>query len=35
MIVDLYRSGQSVKMLSSEYGVSEVTFMHGFKNILQ
>ncbi len=25
MVVELYRSGQSVKALSSEYGVSEVT----------
>ena len=25
MVVDLYRSGQSVRELSSEYGVSEVT----------
>ncbi len=25
MVVELYRSGQSVKQLSSEYGVSEVT----------
>lgn len=25
MVVELYRSGQSVKELSSEYGVSEVT----------
>jgi len=25
MVVELYRSGQPVKELSSEYGVSEVT----------
>jgi len=25
MVVDFYHSGQSVKYLSSEYGVSEVT----------
>ena len=25
MVVDLYRSGQSVRELSGEYGVSEVT----------
>ncbi|MEI4828668.1 hypothetical protein WAX78_04285 [Bacillus sp. FJAT-53711] len=25
MVVELYRSGQPVKQLSSEYGVSEVT----------
>ncbi|WP_436867184.1 transposase, partial [Bacillus fungorum] len=31
MVVELYRSGQPVKELSSEYGVSEVTFYKWIK----
>jgi len=33
MIVDLYHSGQSVKNLSSEYGVSEVTIYNWIKKL--
>lgn len=33
MIVDLYHSGQSVKNLSSEYGVSEVTIYAWIKKL--
>ena len=32
MLVDLYRSGSSVKELSSEYGVSEVTIYKWIKD---
>lgn len=31
MVVDLYRSGKSVRDLSSEYGVSEVTIYKWIK----
>jgi len=31
MIVDLYHSGQKIKGLSSEYGVSEMTIYANFK----
>jgi len=31
MVVELYHSGQSVKALSSEYGVSEVTIYNWIK----
>ncbi len=31
MVVELYNSGQSVKSLSSEYGVSEVTIYKWIK----
>lgn len=33
MIVDLYHSGTSVKQLSSEYGVSEVTIYKWIKKL--
>jgi len=33
MIVDLYHSGQKVKNLSSEYGVSEVTIYDWIKKL--
>jgi len=33
MIVDLYHSGSSVKDLSSEYGVSDVTIYKWIKNL--
>jgi len=33
MVVDLYHSGQSVKNLSSEYGVSEVTIYAWIKKL--
>ena len=33
MLVDLYRSGSSVKELSSEYGVSEVTIYKWIKDL--
>jgi len=33
MVVDLYHSGQSVRSLSSEYGVSEVTIYAWIKKI--
>ena len=32
MVVELYRSGQPVKALSSEYGVSEVTVYKWIKS---
>ncbi len=31
MVVELYRSGQSVKQLSSEYGISDVTIYKWIK----
>ncbi len=34
MVVELYRSGQQVKELSSYYGVSEVKVNKWIKNIL-
>ena len=33
MVIELYNSGQSVKSLSSEYGVSEVTIYTWIKKI--
>lgn len=33
MVVELYQSGQSVRDLSSEYGVSEVTIYKGIKKL--
>ncbi|HLR66870.1 MAG TPA: transposase [Virgibacillus sp.] len=33
MVVDLYHSGQSVRKLSSEYGVSEVTIYTWIKKL--
>ena len=33
MVVDLYHSGQSVRKLSSEYGVSEVTIYAWIKKL--
>lgn len=32
MVVDLYKSGQPVKELSSEYGVSEISIYKWIKN---
>ena len=34
MVVDLYHSGQSVRDLSSEYGVSEVTIYAWIKKLI-
>ena len=33
MIVDLYESGSSVKVLSSEYGISDVTIYKWIKDL--
>ena len=35
MVVELYHSGQSVRDLSSEYGVSEVTIYKRIKDFTQ